>query len=52
MFDLLGDGVETDIRGSTNLFNFCGSHCEGGDWELGGEKKERGSQRTERKKEQ
>jgi hypothetical protein len=51
MFDLLGDGVETDVSGSANLLNICGSHCESGGWELGGEKKERGSQRTKRKKE-
>jgi len=30
VFDLLGNRVETDIRGSTNLLDFCGSHCERG----------------------
>jgi len=32
VFNLLGDRVEPDIRGSTNLLNFCGSHCEREGW--------------------
>jgi hypothetical protein len=50
VFNLLGNGVETDIGGSTNLLNFCGSHCERGGWEWGERKKSEVAQRSEGRK--